>query len=116
MLRCPTHCLVRFYWISFSLCCLDDMNKALARFKATICQLDPCPSWLLKSASMVKVEWSIQIVNSSLHEGYLPSVLKETVIWPILKKVNLSTNDLNNCCLVANIPFMGNLIEKLMAN
>ena len=41
--------------------------------------------------------------------------LKEAVIRPLLKKPNLDPEDVNNYRPVANIPFLGKVLERVFA-
>lgn len=46
----------------------------------------------------------------------MPSCLKEMLIRPILMKTHLATDDLNNYRTISNLPFLGKLIERVVAN
>ena len=52
------------------------------------------------------------IVNASLSNGTFPSALKESIITPVIKKINADRNSLKNYRPVANLPFLSKVIEK----
>ncbi|KAF7236110.1 RNA-directed DNA polymerase from mobile element jockey [Varanus komodoensis] len=81
----------------------------------TTCLLDPCPSWLLIKAKDRMCTWVQEVVNASLGEGQVPTRLKEVVIRPILKRANLDPEMVTNYRLVANIPFLGKVLEQVVA-
>ncbi|KAF7239088.1 Sodium-dependent phosphate transporter 2 [Varanus komodoensis] len=55
------------------------------------------------------------MVNASLREGRVPAPLKEAVIRPVLKKASLDPEMATNYRPVANIPFLGKLLERVVA-
>ena len=97
-------CLVTFD--SFQPVRPDSAAKALDRCRATTSSLDPCPAWLIKAARPVTTEWATEIINGSLHEGKVPLALKETLIRPIRKKLNLAADEIGNYrpCLLYTSP------------
>ena len=62
------------------------------------------------------IDWFVNIINSSLREGMLPSCLKETIIWNMLKHPQLASDNLNNFHPITNIPFLGKVIKRVVAN
>ena len=48
--------------------------------------------------------------------SFFKKMLERNVIKPILKKVNLATDDLNNFKPVTNIPFTGKLIRRMVVD
>ena len=54
--------------------------------------------------------------GSSLKERILLSCIKESIIQPIIKNPQLATDNLNNFHPIANIPFLGKVIERVLAN
>ncbi|KAF7253219.1 hypothetical protein EYD10_00056 [Varanus komodoensis] len=93
----------------------DDVDKVLGMVRPTTCLLDPCQSWLLKEASYGIGPWVREVVNTSLREGRVPFPLKEAVIQPILKKASLDPELAASFRLVANTPFLGKVLERLVA-
>ena len=63
-----------------------------------------------------KVAASItDIVNRSLDGARKPNSLKTALIIPLLKKINLDTEEFRNFRPVSNLPFVSKLIEKSVA-
>ncbi|XP_062992110.1 uncharacterized protein LOC134404983, partial [Elgaria multicarinata webbii] len=93
----------------------EDVDKVLGQVRSTTCMLDPCPSWLITSNKEGIAGWVQEVVNASLREGVVPASLKEAVIRPLLKKPNLDPEDVNNYRPVANIPFLGKVLERVVA-
>ncbi|KAF7239150.1 Mitogen-activated protein kinase kinase kinase 14 [Varanus komodoensis] len=56
-----------------------------------------------------------EVINASLREGRVPTPLKEAVIRPILKKASLEPEVAANYRLVANILFLGKVLEQVVA-
>ncbi|KAF7241261.1 Maternal embryonic leucine zipper kinase [Varanus komodoensis] len=93
----------------------DDVDKVLGQVRPTTCLLDPCPSWLLKKAKDGIGTWILEVVNASLRDGRVPAPLKEAVVRPVLKKGSLDPEMAANYRLVANIPFLGKVLERVVA-
>lgn len=71
------HLLHQFIWIPFSLFEPKDMDKILGKVRPPHCVLNPCPSWLIKSARGGLAEWLRGAVNASLRVGVMLLVLKD---------------------------------------
>ncbi|KAF7249282.1 Peroxisome proliferator-activated receptor gamma coactivator 1-beta [Varanus komodoensis] len=93
----------------------DDVDKVLGRVRPTTCLLDPCPSWLINNSKHGIGTWILEVVNSSLREGRVPAPLKEAVIRPVLKKASLDPEMATNYRTMANIPFLGKVLERVVA-
>ncbi|KAF7242125.1 Transcription factor COE3 [Varanus komodoensis] len=92
----------------------DDVDKMLGQVRPTTCLLDPCPSWLLKKAKDGIGTWILEVVNASLREGRVPAPLKKVVVQPVLKKASLDPEVTTNYRPVANIPFLGMVLERVV--
>ncbi|KAF7244902.1 hypothetical protein EYD10_08831 [Varanus komodoensis] len=92
----------------------DDVDKVLGRVCPTTCLLDPCPSWLIKDSKHGIGTWILEVVNASLREGLVPAPLKEAVVRPVLKKASLDPEMATNYRPVANIPFLGKVLERVV--
>ncbi|KAF7253346.1 hypothetical protein EYD10_01268 [Varanus komodoensis] len=99
----------------FQLLWPDDVDKVLGQVRPTTCLLDPCPSWLLKKAKDGIGTWILEVVNASLRDGRVLSSLKEAVVRPVLKKASLDPEVAANYRPVANIPFLGKVLERVVA-
>ncbi|KAF7242143.1 putative RNA-directed DNA polymerase from transposon BS [Varanus komodoensis] len=93
----------------------DDVDKVLGLVCPTTCLLDPCPSWLLAKAKHGIGAWVQEVINASLREGWVPAPLKEAAIRPVPKKASLDPEVAANYRLVANILFLGKVLERVVA-
>ncbi|KAF7244356.1 LINE-1 retrotransposable element ORF2 protein [Varanus komodoensis] len=59
--------------------------------------------------------WILEVVNASLREGRVPAPLKEVVVQPVLKKASLDPEVAANYRPVANVPFLGKVLERVVA-
>ena len=56
------------------------------------------------------------LFNKSLTTGCFPSVFKNAVVRPLLKKVELDDSQLKNYRPVSNLPFLSKLLERVIQN
>ena len=80
--------------------------------------LDPAPTRLLKESAVLDcvLPHMLHVVNESLGSSVVPACrLKMAVITPILKKPGLCVNSLKNFRPISNLPFLGKVIEKVVA-
>ncbi len=80
------------------------------------CQLDPAPTFLLKHCTSVISAPISHLVNMSLISTTVPISLKTAAVTPILKKPNLDQADFTNYRPISNLPFINQIIEKVVAN
>ena len=55
------------------------------------------------------------MVNESLHEGSLPASQKRAIITPLLNKLSLGADELNNYRPVSNLTFISKSVERIFA-
>uniref|UniRef100_A0A8D2LLU3 Reverse transcriptase domain-containing protein n=1 Tax=Varanus komodoensis TaxID=61221 RepID=A0A8D2LLU3_VARKO len=102
------------FMYEFQLLQPDNVDKVLGQVRPTTCLLDPCPSWLLKNAKDGIVTWILEVVNASFRDGRVPATLKERVVQPVLKKESLDPEVVAYYRPVANIPFLGKVLERVV--
>uniref|UniRef100_A0A803T733 Reverse transcriptase domain-containing protein n=1 Tax=Anolis carolinensis TaxID=28377 RepID=A0A803T733_ANOCA len=100
---------------SFRLVLPDDVEGILGSVRVTTCALDPCPSWLVKLAKDGLLDWFVAIINASLGQGSVPSCFKQAVVKPLLKKTSLDPSVCNNYRPISNLPFLGKVLERVVA-
>ena len=66
-----------------------DVIKLTKSSPSKSCELDPIPTSLLKGMITELATPIALVVNSSLHQGIFSSTVKETLLRPLLKKINL---------------------------
>ena len=54
------------------------------------------------------------IINQSLITGVIPSILKHSIITPILKKNSLNINELSNFRPIAQLPLISKILETIV--
>uniref|UniRef100_A0A803SYC2 Reverse transcriptase domain-containing protein n=1 Tax=Anolis carolinensis TaxID=28377 RepID=A0A803SYC2_ANOCA len=93
-----------------------DVDKNPGAVRATACALEPRLSWLLKQASGGLVDWFVRIINASLEQSKFPSCLKQSIVRPVLKKASLDSTVLSNFRPISNLPFLGKVLEWMVAS
>lgn len=78
------------------------------------CAFDPVPTSLLKGARDILVPSLAKLMNASLSSGIVPNDLKSALVTPLLKKVSLDPNNLDNYRPISNLPFLSKLLERLV--
>ncbi len=68
----------------------------------------------MKELLPVAEEPLLNIINS-LSLGHVPKPFKLVVIKPLIKKPKLDTCELANCRPISNLPFMSNILEKVVS-
>jgi hypothetical protein len=97
----------------------EEVKKILMNAPTKSCELDPLPTWLIKECvnDTCIVPFITCIINKSLVSGIFPSDLRlaYNYIRPLLKKSGLDKEDLNNFRPVANLSFLGKMIERVVS-
>lgn len=69
-------------WDQFELLQPKDVNRTLLVVRPTMCPLDPCPTWVIKSSRRGLTELVQGVCGASLWEEDMPITLKETGCGP----------------------------------
>jgi len=72
----------------------SDILEAIKSLPTKKCDLDPMPTWLLKTNSSFIIRFLTELFNKSLLSGDVPLCLKSAYIIPRLKKSDLDDNKL----------------------
>ena len=91
-----TTCASDIDFRSFKQLDLSDTARLIRQAPLKQCALDPIPTWLLKECADLLAPCIMQVINSSLCTGYVPTLLKQAYITPLLKKPGLDENDVAN--------------------
>ena len=101
----------------FSQITTSEMCTVIKDASNASCANDPIPTKLLKTCLLDTLLPVItKIVNLSLSSGTFPSLFKTAQVKPLLKKVSLNPELLQNYRPVSNLTFVSKLIEKVAAN
>lgn len=84
----------------------------MSSFSYKFCELDPIPFRILRACAASVLPTITNVLTISLETGFIPTVLKETIVEPLPKKSTLSPEDFNNFRPVSNLCFVSNIIEK----
>ncbi len=104
------HCLPEFTSVSE-----ESLNKIICRSSIKSCTLDPIPAKLLKCILPTLLPVIVKIINLSLMSGVMPECFKTEMVFPILKKPQLDSQILNNYRPVSNLPFLLEVVERIVA-
>ena len=99
---------------TFSTMTTDSLRTLLNKCTPTTCELDPIPTPLLLECIEKILPALTDIINTSLTSGVFPSIFKQAVVRPLLKKSSLDPNDLNNYRPVSNLSFFSKILEKVV--
>ena len=94
----------------------DDIRKIIYKCTNKTCSLDVIPTSLLKQVLKAVLPTLTTLVNSSLATGVFPDSLKRAKLSPLLKKNGLDVSKLSNFRPISNLPFLGKVIEKVIAH
>ena len=100
---------------SFKLPTASEITGVVIKSKSSTCQLDPLPTYLVKSSMPALTSLITDIIHSSLTSGVVPSSLKTAAITPTIKKPGADPNDLNNFRPISNLPFISKILERTVA-
>ena len=92
----------------------DEIQSLLQKLPPKFCRLDPIPTILLKDCSLIFAPIISQIVNLSIEQACVPSLLKCAHITPLLKKPSLDPDSLLNYRPVSNLPFLFKILERIV--
>ncbi len=88
-----------------------EIHKIISRIPNKTSPLDPLPTWLLTECADIVIPFITSLVSNSFVTGIFPSVLKEAVITPLIKKSTLNPDMLKNYRPVSNLPTLGKILE-----
>ena len=94
----------------------DDISTILKNCEIKSCDLDPCPTYLLKLCYRLPefLDITTKIMNQSLLSGVFPDSFKRAMVIPLLKKPNLDLM-YENYRPISNLSFMSKLLERIVA-
>ena len=101
---------------SFKEATVDEIISLISKSSNAYCNLDPIPTNLVKLCSANLAPFLVKIVNMSLNTSIFPSIMKQAIVKPLLKKSGLDINDLKNYRPVSNLSFISKLCERIVAN
>ena len=109
-------CLVDIPLSEFYPASTEEIRKMVSSSPNKSCNLDPIPTWLLKKCGDPLILLIKEIVNMSLCSAHMPNDLKKAILTPIIKKLFLDPEVLNNFRPISNLTFISKIIEKIVAS
>lgn len=100
----------------FSLVTDTDVQKAIALLSNKQSKLDVIPTWLLKKLATPFLPFITHIINASFSSQTFPPTLKDSIIFPTIKKPKLDKEVLKNYRPVSNIAFLSKILEKIVCS
>jgi len=109
---------------------MHTVKKGLVRFKelgtpeiaavimnmsSATCELDPMQTSFVKECKYSLFPVIAKIVNLSIRLAYVPTILKNALINPLIKKPTLNCQIFKNFRPVSNLCFISKVVEKVMA-
>ena len=95
---------------------MSEIKKVIESSPNKSCELDPIPTWLLKSCLHELLPILTKIVNTSIETAHVPAAFKSAHVKPLLKKPDLDQNILKNYRPVSNLPFVSKILEKVVSS
>ena len=93
----------------------DELKNIIRSSPLKSCCLDPIETSLLVNFLDYLAPVLTTIVNESLRFGIVPKSFKHAIVTPILKKLNLSPEEMKHFRPVSNLPFISKILEKVVA-
>ena len=90
--------------------------KLIRSSPSKACDLDPCPTQIVKDSADILAGSITMIINLSLAEGKFPDTFKIAHVTPLLKKPSIDRNELRNFRPVSGLNYVSKLIEKIVAS
>jgi len=93
---------------------VTEVTKLILKSRNKQCELDPIPTSILKQCVSVLAPVVTEIINLSLSSGTFPSIFKQSVVSPLLKKPKLDKDSLTNYRPISNLSFLSKLTERIV--
>ena len=89
------------------------ISRLLGQAPNKHCSPDPCPTWLVKSLSVIP-DILTKLVNIFLQSGTFPSSQRHALVIPALKKPHLDPSVPSNYRPISNLSFISKLLEGVV--
>ena len=93
----------------------DEIRAIIMSASPKSCELDPMPTFLLKSCLESCLALVTDSINQSLTQSVVPSTFKQAVVRPLIKKTGLDPEEYRNYRPVSNLSFLSKVLEKVVA-
>ena len=82
----------------------------------SLCELDPIPTSIILKHVEIIAPIIQEIINLSITTGIMPENMKEPILWPLLKKLNLDLQQFKNFRPVSNLFYISKLVQCAVCN
>ena len=103
-------------WASFRTVLLECILALMSKMKPSSSASDVLPTRLFQNIFEIVGPWVTKMFNLSLSSGVFPSSLKHAIAEPKLEKPYLDPSDLQNFRPISKLPFLANILEKVVSN
>ena len=90
----------------------DEVQKLISSSPNKHCDLDPCPTSIIKECVDLLEKPITTISNASISQGVFPQHFKQAPVTPLLKKASLSWQELKNYHPVSNLNYLSSSWKK----
>ena len=94
----------------------SDITKLIKSTPPKCCESDPLPTTLLKKINATVAPEITCIINHSLEEGHVSQNLKDALLKPGIKKLDLDKEILKNFRPISNLSYLSKLLERIVCN
>ena len=94
----------------------SDIIKLIKLTPPKCCESDPVPTTLLKKINATVAPEITCIINHSLEEGYISENLKDALLKPGIKKLDLDKEILKHFRPISNLSYLSKLLEGTVCN
>lgn len=91
-----------------------EVRKVISSLSTKHSLLDTLPTWFIKQHSQFFIPIFTHLVNASFSSQTFPQKLKESIVFPKLKKPNSDKENFKNYRPVSNVPFLSKIMEKIV--
>ena len=95
---------------------LDETKRMIQTSATKLCEIDPMPTSLLKECIDIVTPTIMEIINLLLTTWIMPNQMKEALICPLLKKLDLDLLQFKNYRPISNLTFISKLIEHAVCD
>ena len=92
----------------------NEILKIIKKSLSKSCLLDPVHTFLLKDCVDILLPSITKLVNLSLTKDVFPKNSRRRMLFPLIKKTSIPSEDLKNHCLVSGQCFMSKLVEQVV--
>ena len=94
----------------------EEISNIIRKAPSKQCDLDPVPTWLVKTCCDLLSPTSTKMVTMCLQQGIFPDSHKHALVRPRLKKPSLDPLDIKSFRPISNLSFLSKVAERLVVD